>query len=57
MLILAETLIEMKEDYQADAPSPGGAGMLSFTGKGGEAAVPASGKISSSFQAGPGALD
>ena len=40
----------MKEDYQADAPSPGGAGMLSFTGKGGEAAVPASGMISWSFQ-------
>jgi len=40
----------MREDLQAVAPSPGGAGMLSFIGKGGEAKVPASGMTSWSFQ-------
>jgi transcriptional antiterminator NusG len=40
----------MKDDQQADGPSAGGYGTLSFVGKGGEAQVPASGMISWSFQ-------
>jgi transcriptional antiterminator NusG len=39
----------MKEDYQA-APPAGGAGMITFIGKGAEAKIPASGSSSWSFQ-------
>jgi transcriptional antiterminator NusG len=40
----------MNDDQQADGPSAGGYGTLSFVGKGGEAKVPASGMTSWSFQ-------